>query len=161
MLPREIQEKLLDKWRIQWSQMREEDVSRTVLAVLEEVKEIAKARREQVIPTPMDISRVADDPNAGTKNHVRDWGGDADDWAGFGEWNEWRDGEASVNMIGKGAGKNGKGKGKGTMCYTCGMVGHLSWECPKGKSRGKGKGFGKSAWQQGSYWRKRKEWKGE
>ena len=85
MLPREVQEKLLDKCRIQWSQMREEDVSRTVAVVLEEVKDIAKARREQIIPMPMDISQVADDPNANTKIR-NDWGGDVDEWAGFDEW---------------------------------------------------------------------------
>ena len=96
--------------------MKEDDVSRTVLAVLEELKEIAEARREQVVPTPMDICHVADDPNAGTKIHAHDWGGDGDDWAGIGEWNDWREDEASVNMIGKGGGKNGKGKGKGKTC---------------------------------------------
>ena len=47
MLPREIQEKVLDRCRIQWSSLRESDVATTVQSVLEEVKEIAKSRREQ------------------------------------------------------------------------------------------------------------------
>ena len=59
MLPREIQEKVLDRCRIQWSSLRETDVANTVQSVLEEVKEIAKSRREQCVPSPMGISEVA------------------------------------------------------------------------------------------------------
>ena len=78
-----------------------------------------------------------------------DWVGDDGDWAGFGEWNEWKENEVNVNLIGKGFGKSGIGKGKGKMCYNCGTVGHMSWECPKGKGKGKGEVFGKGTWQQG------------
>ena len=58
MMPREVQEKLLDKCRVQWSTVKDDDVTRTVVAVLEEVKELAKSHREQLVPIPMDISHV-------------------------------------------------------------------------------------------------------
>ena len=45
-------------------------------AVIEEAKEIAKARREQVIPMPMDISAVAQhtvDPIMDVKANQHEW----------------------------------------------------------------------------------------
>ena len=38
MMPREVQERLLDKCRGQWSTMKDDDIARTVVAVLEEVR---------------------------------------------------------------------------------------------------------------------------
>ena len=59
MLPREVQEKVLDRCRIQWTSIRDDDLKRTVQSVMEEVKELAKARRDQCTPTPMDVSAIA------------------------------------------------------------------------------------------------------
>ena len=94
MLPREVQEKVLDKCRIQWSSLREEDVTRTVQSVIEEVKELAKARRDQCVPTPMDISVVA----GGDTTGAQPIGGDEDDWLQQDGWQE-----ADVQAVYKGA----------------------------------------------------------
>ena len=64
----------------------EHSVTRTVVAVLEEVKELAKSRREQLVPVPMDISSVAqapDDPLNSMHSKTQN-GCDDDDWAGYG-----------------------------------------------------------------------------
>ena len=47
MLPREVQERVLDRCRIQWTSIRDDDLARTVQSVVEEVTELAKARRDQ------------------------------------------------------------------------------------------------------------------
>ena len=163
MMPREVQERLLDKCRVQWSTMKDEDVARTVVAVLEEVKELAKSRREQIIPVPMDISHMVQtpsDPQPTTKFTMQDECA-GDEWAGYEEWCDWRENDVNVNLIGKGfgGGKGGKGKGKSRSCFTCGALGHMSWECPKGKGKGKDKGGGKGMLQQWGFagWRKRQE----
>ena len=51
-----------------------------------------------------------------------------------------------LDALGKGKGGKGKGgygkatgKGFARQCYTCGESGHLSYECPKGKGKGKGR----------------------
>ena len=38
MLPMEVKEKVLDRCRIQWSSMRDEEITRSVQSVVEEVK---------------------------------------------------------------------------------------------------------------------------
>ena len=120
MLPREIQEKVLDRCRIQWSSLRETDVSNTVLSVLEEVKEIAKSRREQCVPFPMEISEVAGYPvwAMGDGNEAPT---DHDEWWQPKSWDE-----ADVQAIYKGSSKGFKGKGKGKTCYGCGQPGHFT-----------------------------------
>ena len=127
MMQREVQEKLLDKCRVQWSTVKDDDVARTVVAVLEEVKELAKSRREQLIPVPMDISHVVPapvDPQTSMKLTAQDECAD-DEWAGYEEWYDWRENDVNVNLVGKGfgGGKGGKGKGKSRSCFNCGALG--------------------------------------
>ena len=111
--------------------MQEADVCGAVNAVLEEVKELAQARREQ-----MDISHIAKEPDDPSPEIVYDSVDDSGGWTGYDEWGQWRDTEVNVNLIGKGVGgKTGKGKGKGNVCYTCGALGHMSWECPSNWQR--------------------------
>ena len=63
---------------------------------------------------------------------------DDGNWWSEEQWNLWEyeqeagDGE-DVNAVNK-----GKGKGKGVKCYTCGLYGHISANCRRGKGKGKG-----------------------
>ena len=57
MLPLEDQEEVLDRCRIQWSSLRDDDVTRTEQSVIEEAQELAKARRDQCVPTPIGCER--------------------------------------------------------------------------------------------------------
>ena len=110
MLPREVQEKVLDRCRIQWSSLRDDDVTRTVQSVIKEFKELAKARGDQCVPTPMDVSAVAGDDTADAHPS-----GGEDDWFQHDDWQD-----IEVQAVYKGAGKGVKGKSKGKSCFNCG-----------------------------------------
>ena len=132
MLPKDLQERVLDKCAVNWDNAKEADAAVILGRVKEEVKNIAKSRRDMVTPKPMEVDKV----NA-------EWDGEADQ-DNYEEEDFKEDGE--VCFVGKGKGK-GKGAFKG-VCFACGAFGHRAAECPsKGGGKGqKGKGKG---WQQG------------
>ena len=131
MLPKDLQERALDKCAINWDQTKEEDATTILTKIKEEVKNVAKSRRDMITPRPMEVDQVA----AGEEDQQ------------YSEEYPNQDGEVEVNYVGKGGGNyyyakgsKGKGKGKGA-CFTCGEHGHRAAECPKGQGKGaKGKG---------------------
>ena len=127
MLPKDLQERVLDKCTVNWDAGKsDQEAAKVYTQVRDEVKNIAKSRREMITPKPMDVDEV----KAGWEE-----GGDEDQG----------DEDHNINFVGK-----GKGKGK---CWTCGEVGHRAAECQKGgwnnKGKGKGMQFGKGgAWNE-------------
>jgi hypothetical protein len=151
MLPKDLQEKVLDACSVSWDGTTESDATDLYAKVKAQVKNFAKARREMQGPKPMEVDMIS--------NKWADWSNDdwADQW-GKPEQTESTNGEdkddAYVQFVGKGYGKKGGGKGFQGHCYVCGEFGHSQWDC-KGKGKGikggydghAGKGFGKD----GSY----------
>ena len=140
MMPKDMQEKILDACAVAWDGTTEGDAGQLYIKVKAQIKNLAKARREMQGPKPMEVDRVS--------TSWADWS--LDDWAD--QWNEpdvkddehdheKASDESYVQFIGKGDGK-AKGKGFQGSCYVCGGFGHTQWECPKG-SKGKGKGYDK------------------
>ena len=131
MLPKDLQERALDKCAINWDQTKESDATTILTKIKEEVKNVAKSRRDMITPKPMEVDQVA---------------AEGEDQQ-YGEEYPNQDGELEVNYVGKGGGNyysakgsKGKGKGKGA-CFTCGEHGHRAAECPKGQGkRGEGQG---------------------
>ena len=130
MMPKDLQDKVLDECAVNWDETTESGAGRLYTKIKATLRNIAKARREMAGPKPMEVDRVAD---------WREW---PDDWHGEhsnqGETEEEHHDEkcgdeAYVQYIGKGGGKKD--------CYICGGFGHSQWDCYKGK--GKGKGFGR------------------
>ena len=68
MLPKEIQERALDKCSIQWNNVKEE-VGQTVRAIVEEAKSIAKTGREQYTSEPMAVYAIGGATEGGTSHH--------------------------------------------------------------------------------------------
>ena len=123
MLPREVHERMLDRCSMQWNSLKEEDVAKAVRSSTLEAKELAKSRREQGVPIPMDISEIGQgpaEPGVEARGGNYDWR--EDEWATEEEWKEYE-----VDTIGKGFAKGSKGKGKGKSCFLCGEVGHMQY----------------------------------
>jgi hypothetical protein len=138
MLPKDMQEKVLDACSVAWDGTTESDAIDLYAKVKTQVKNIAKARREMQGPKPMEVDMVS--------NRWADWSGDewADQW-GKPEHDENHDhdevkDEAYVQFVGKGYGKKGGGKGFQGHCYVCGEFGHSQWDC-KGKGKGGKNGY--------------------
>lgn len=135
MLPKDLQERVLDECAVNWDETPEKEAGVLFSKIKNQIKNIAKSRREMSGPKPMEVDAVMD-------------------WADWSDWNqseetEERDqekeeeqDEAYVQYIGKGGKKGGKGKGFQGSCYLCGEFGHSQRDClnMKGKSKGKGKG---------------------
>ena len=151
MLPKDLQERVLDKCAVNWDGAKEEEAASIYHSVKEDVKNIAKSRRDMSMPKPMEVDRVR-----------ADWGWWCGGWNDEDEENnEYKDKdkelqteEKDVNFIGKG---KSKGKGKGE-CWTCGEVGHRAADCPKGNS---GKSYGKGGWSEKGGWKGRGGWYGK
>ena len=141
MLPKDLQERVLDKCAVNWDSTKESDAENTYSKVREEIKNIAKSRRDMVTPKPMEVDQVY-------RNHYWTESGkqepkvDVDAEDGDKDDEDWED-ENNINYVGKGD----KGKGKGR-CWTCGEFGHRAFECPKGGGKG-GKGWGGKSWADG------------
>jgi hypothetical protein len=138
MLPKELQEKVLDECSVNWDGTSESMAAEKFTKIKNSVKNLAKSRREMMGPKPMEVDRVK-----------ACWGDYAED-----EWDTcWdkvelpkdehdhdstEEEHAYVRFVGAKGGKKG-GKGFQGNCYVCGEFGHSQWDCRKGK----GKGFGK------------------
>ena len=148
MLPKDLQEKVLDECAVNWDETPEAEAGVLFTKIKGHIKNIAKSRREMSGPRPMEVDAVS---------------------KGY-KWSEWHDShgyrdfdsvdeheektdeeEAYVQFIGKG-GKKGTGKGFQGYCYVCGEFGHSQWDCNKGKGKGKGWSKGKGGYgKEGSY----------
>ena len=137
MLPKDLQERVLDRCAISWDSAKEDDAKNILTRLKEEVKNIAKSRREMQTPKPMEVDKIA------VTEHEE-------------QEQEEGDGYGDINYVGQ---NKGKGKGKGA-CYACGQQGHIAALCPnKGQQeanyKGRGKGEQKGAGQTGAWPRTR------
>ncbi len=141
MMPKDLQEKVLDACAVNWDETSESDAGQLYTKIKAQLRSVAKARREMAGPKPMEVDQVTA------------WG----DWSGTwgGEWGDKSEEEendfdnkggeeAYIQHIGKGGGKKG-GKGFQGHCYVCDEFGHSQWDCGKGK--GKAKGGGKDGYK--------------
>ena len=144
MLPKDLQEKVLDECSVNWDSIQESQAVEKFTKLKASIKNIAKSRREMMGPKPMEVDRV--------KASWADWA--ADEWETVwdkqepekeaGEQESASEEAAYVQYIGAKGGKKG-GKGFQGNCYLCGEFGHSQWDCRKGK----GKGFGKDGGSKG------------
>ena len=148
MLPKDLQEKVLDECSVNWDGINETEAAEKFMKIKSNVKNLAKSRREMMGPKPMEVDRV--------KASWADWA--EDDWDTlWGKTEPEKDDHdtgtnceehAFVQYIGAKGGKKG-GKGFQGHCYVCGEFGHSQWDCRKGKGKGfgkdgGGKGYGKN-----------------
>ena len=61
MLPKDLQERVLDKCAVSWDGAKEDEAASIYNVVKEEVKNIAKSRRDMSTPKPMEVDRVQSD----------------------------------------------------------------------------------------------------
>ena len=76
MLPNDLQDRVLDTCAVNWDGAKEAEAATIFCKVKDEVKNIAKSRRELIIPKPMEVDRVQtdwtwwdDDAKEMTDNH--------------------------------------------------------------------------------------------
>ena len=111
MLPKDLQERVLDKCAVAWEGAKEEDAKLIFSRIREEVKNVAKSRRDMASPKPMEVDEVTGELRA--KDEADDNLPEPQD----------------VNYVG-----NGKGKGRG--CWTCGDPNHRQANCPRNQGKG-------------------------
>ena len=147
MMPKDLQEKILDECAVNWDQTSEGEAATLLTKIKANVRNVAKARRELAGPRPMEVDRVS-------AWEEWNWGGD---WCDENETEENKseekdEGEANIRYVGKGGGKKG-GKGFQGNCYVCGEFGHSQYDCRKGKGKGYGKdgSYGKGYGKDNSY----------
>ena len=58
MLPKDLQERVLDKCAVSWDRAKEADAAMILGKVKEEVKNIAKSRRDMITPKMMEVEKV-------------------------------------------------------------------------------------------------------
>ena len=55
MLPKDLQERMLDKCAVAWEGAKEEDAKLILSRIREEVKNVAKSRRDMASPKAMEV----------------------------------------------------------------------------------------------------------
>ena len=146
MLPKDFQEKVLDKCSVNWDQVKEEEAGKILNTLKEDIKNIAKSRKDACAPTPMECDQITG-KGMDIPERCEDFqGAQHEDW-----WHDQQGCEGmDINAVGKGQYK-GKGKGK---CHNCGQEGHYKYNCPhkgymKGYDKGGGKGQSRGSWEKG------------
>ena len=161
MMPKDLQEKVLDACAVNWGETSEQDAGQLYAKVKAQLKNLAKARREMQGPKPMEVDRVSSSWADWSEDWSAEWDSVKDD--GTDKSDQDKEDEAYVQYVGKGGGKKG-GKGFQGHCFVFGEFGHSQWDC-KGKGKGKGyndgkgygkdsmygKGFGKDGWYRKGY----------
>ena len=61
MLPKDLQENVLDKCAVSWDKAKEQETALIFSRAKEEVKNVAKSRRNMIIPKPMDVDAIKRD----------------------------------------------------------------------------------------------------
>ena len=61
MLPKDLQEKVLDKCAVGWDKAKEQETALIFNRVKEEVKNVAKSRRDMIISKPLDVDAIKRD----------------------------------------------------------------------------------------------------
>ena len=152
MMPKDLQEKVLDACAVAWDGTSETDAGQLYEKVKAQIKNLAKARREMQGPKPMEVDRISTSWADWSEEWDGGWG-NAEETTAKDDDCDHNHEEANIQYIGKG---DGKSKGKGGFqghCFVCGEFGHSQWDCPKGKRKGKGfgkegyKGFGKGGYK--------------
>ena len=131
--------------------MKEEEAGKILNALKEEIKNIAKSRKDACIPTPMECDHITGNGMGGPEEREDFQGTQHEDW--------WHDEHGvdgmEINVVGKGYGGYSKGKGKGKgKCHNCGQEGHYKYNCPhkgygKGYDKGGGKTSNRGSWEKG------------
>lgn len=156
MVPKEMQDRLLDKCQINWTKRSETEAKNEYSILKQEMKNYSRARKNDRVP--MDCSAVTSGDWHECATYPEEAGAGHADQA-FAADGYWAESEYDINYIGKG---KGKGKGYDTReCFACGMPGHIARNCRssvKGQGKGKGtfggfanKGGGKGTGQGGQY----------
>jgi hypothetical protein len=140
MLPKDLQERVLDACSVSWDATTEGDAGELYAKVKAQVKNFAKARRELQGPKPMEVDHVTGkwaDWSLGEwgDEYLSGYDGKQEQETG-GNDHEQQGDEGYIQYVGKGDGK-AKGKGFRGHCYVCGEFGHSQLYCPT-KSKGKG-----------------------
>ena len=139
MMPKDLQEKVLDACAVNWDETTEGDAGKLYNKVKSQLRNLAKARREMQGPKPMEVDRVSAWADC-SGDWGAEWGIDTEAEESHNHDDNKGHEEAYVQFIGKGGGKKG-GKGFQGHCYTCGAFGHSQWDCRKGKGKGKDGGY--------------------
>jgi hypothetical protein len=147
MLPKEMQDRILDACTVAWDGTNEGEAGLLYQRVKSQVKNMAKARREVMGPKPMEVDIVSGSwADYAEEEWDTCWTKTEGEHQHEGEYTE-----AVVQYIGEKGGKSG-GKGFQGSCYVCGEYGHSQRFCPKGKGKGGGKdGYVKGGGKDGMY----------
>ena len=134
MMPKDLQEKVLDACAVNWDETSEQDAGQLYAKVKSQLKNLAKARREMLGPKPMEVDRVSSSWADWSEDWSAEWDNVKDDGADKSDQD--KEDETYVQYVGKGGGKKGGTCFQGH-CFVCGEFGHSQWDC---KGQGKGKG---------------------